>query len=160
MYSGDDETYLRKSFDGTNSIAGSIFMEGINNPEFTDVNTIIYGHNMRNLSMFGLLKKYTRDDKYYDSNKYFQIITPNYAYRYLIFAYETVDEDSDIYQISFNNDSDFESYIDTIRTMSEKETDVDVRSGDKIVTLSTCSTLSSDKRFVVHAVRVDEHAIK
>ena len=44
--------------------------------------------------------------------------------------------------------------------MSEKETDVDVRSGDKIVTLSTCSTLSSDKRFVVHAVRVDEHAIK
>ena len=160
MYSGDDETYLRKSFDGTNSIAGSIFMEGINNPEFTDVNTIIYGHNMRNLSMFGLLKKYTRDDKYYDSNKYFQIITPKYAYRYLIFAYETVDEDSDIYQISFNNDSDFESYIDIIRTMSEKETDVDVRSGDKIVTLSTCSTLSSDKRFVVHAVRVDEHAIK
>ena len=90
MYSGDDETYLRKSFDGTNSFAGSIFMEGINNPEFTDVNTIIYGHNMRNLSMFGLLKKYTRDDKYYDSNKYFQIITPNYAYRYLIFAYETL----------------------------------------------------------------------
>lgn len=160
MYSGDDETYLRKSFDGTKSIAGSIFMEGINNPEFTDGNTIIYGHNMRNLSMFGLLKKYIRDDKYYDSNKYFQIITPNCAYRYLIFAYETVDEDSGIYQISFNNDSDFESYIDTIRTMSEKKTDVDVQSGDKIVTLSTCSTISSDKRFVVHAVRVDEHAIK
>ena len=157
LYSGDDDKYLRKSFDGEDATAGSIFVEGANNSDFEDKNTIIYGHNMRNLSMFGKLKKYTREQDYYDNNKYIQIITPNMYYRYEIFAYESVNEDSDVYQISFENDAAIESYINKIRDLSERQTDIDVSVDDKIITLSTCSTLSSHKRFVVHAVRVDEH---
>ena len=157
LYSGDDDKYLRKSFDGEDATAGSIFVEGANNSDFEDKNTIIYGHNMRNLSMFGKLKKYTREQDYYDNNKYIQIITPNMYYRYEIFAYESVNEDSDVYQISFENDAAIESYINKIRDFSERQTDIDVSVDDKIITLSTCSTLSSHKRFVVHAVRVDEH---
>ena len=132
-------------------------MEGANNSDFEDKNTIIYGHNMRNLSMFGKLKKYTREQDYYDNNKYIQIITPNMYYRYEIFAYESVNEDSEVYQISFEDDAAIESYINKIRELSERQTDIDVSVDDKIITLSTCSTLSSHKRFVVHAVRVDEH---
>lgn len=157
LYSGDDDKYLRKSFDGEDATAGSIFMEGANNSDFEDKNTIIYGHNMRNLSMFGKLKKYTREQEYYDNNKYIQIITPNMYYRYEIFAYESVNEDSDVYQISFEDDAAIESYINKIRELTERKTDIDVSVDDKIITLSTCSTLSSHKRFVVHAVRVDEH---
>ena len=157
LYSGDDDKYLRKSFDGEDATAGSIFVEGANNSDFEDKNTIIYGHNMRNLSMFGKLKKYTREQDYYDNNKYIQIITPNMYYRYEIFAYESVNEDSNVYQISFEDDAAIESYINKIRELSERQTDIDVSVDDKIITLSTCSTLSSHKRFVVHAVRVDEH---
>ena len=157
LYSGDDDKYLRKSFDGEDATAGSIFMEGANNSDFEDKNTIIYGHNMRNLSMFGKLKKYTREQDYYDNNKYIQIITPNMYYRYEIFAYESVNEDSNVYQISFEDDAAIESYINKIRELSERQTDIDVSVDDKIITLSTCSTLSNHKRFVVHAVRVDEH---
>ena len=157
LYSGDDDKYLRKSFDGEDATAGSIFVEGANNSDFEDKNTIIYGHNMRNLSMFGKLKKYTREQDYYDNNKYIQIITPNMYYRYEIFAYESVNEDSNVYQISFEDDAAIESYINKIRELSERQTDIDVSVDDKIITLSTCSTLSNHKRFVVHAVRVDEH---
>ena len=157
LYSGDDDKYLRKSFDGEDATAGSIFVEGANNSDFEDKNTIIYGHNMRNLSMFGKLKKYTREQDYYDNNKYIQIITPNMYYRYEIFAYESVNENSNVYQISFEDDAAIESYINKIRELSERQTDIDVSVDDKIITLSTCSTLSNHKRFVVHAVRVDEH---
>ena len=157
LYSGDDDKYLRKSFDGEDATAGSIFVEGENNSDFEDKNTIIYGHNMRNLSMFGKFKKYTREQDFYDNNKYIQIITPNMYYRYEIFAYESVNEDSEVYQISFEDDAAIESYINKIRELSERQTDIDVSVDDKIITLSTCSTLSSHKRFVVHAVRVDEH---
>ena len=55
MYSGDDDYYLRKTFDRQHATAGSIFLEGNNNTDFNDCHTIIYGHNMKNLSMFGKL---------------------------------------------------------------------------------------------------------
>lgn len=56
LYSGDDEKYLRTDIYGNQTIAGCIFMEGMNTPDFQDYHTILYGHNMKNLSMFGSLK--------------------------------------------------------------------------------------------------------
>ena len=53
LYSGDNDKYLRTTIDGSDATAGAIFIEGGNSPDFQDQNTIVYGHNMRNLSMFG-----------------------------------------------------------------------------------------------------------
>lgn len=155
LYSGDNTTYLRTAIDMTHATAGCIFMEGANTPNFQDSHTIIYGHNMRNLSMFGKLKNY-HEDGYYEENQYFQIHTMDTVYRYQIFAYEVVEPDSFIYSVPYAPGEQFAEFLDKIYRKSEKNTGVVATDADKIITLSTCST--NDKRFVVCGVRVDSHA--
>ncbi len=157
MYSGDDEYYLRRTFEGTDAIAGSIFLEGENNTDFNDYHSIIYGHNMKNLSMFGKLKYYDRDDEYYNDHQYFQIIVDGAAYRYQIFSYENIDQYSDEYTVGFVADDNFEQFVRQMAADSIKDTGIIPTKDDKIVTLSTCSTDGDSYRFVVHGVRVDEH---
>lgn len=155
LFSGDNTTYLRTGIDMKHATAGSIFMEGVNSPNFQDSHTIIYGHNMRNLSMFGKLKYY-HEDGYYEENQYFQIHTQDTIYRYQIFAYEVVEADSFIYSVPYAPGQQFANFLDKIYRKSEKDTGVVATDADKIITLSTCS--SNDNRFVVCAVRVDSHA--
>lgn len=155
MYSGEDEKYLRTAFDGSAATAGSIFLEGANNPDFEDSHSIIYGHNMRNLSMFGKLKYYRSDKDYYADHAFFQIITGDKKYRYQIFAYEDVAEDSFVYQVPFAPGEEFQEFLDRLYRSSYADTNVVATSEDKIITLSTCST--TGRRFVVHGVRVDEY---
>lgn len=154
LYSGDDEKYLRTDIYGDTTTAGCIFLEAANNPDFNDCHTILYGHNMRNLSMFGSLKKYKTED-FYEDNQYFTIYTNDMAYRYQIFAYRDVPETDDVYSVGFAPDEIFQDFINEIMRHSYKDTGVAVTKDDKIVTLSTCST--EGNRFVVHGVRVDEH---
>ena len=78
LYSGDDEKYLRTDIYGNQTIAGCIFMEGMNTPDFQDYHTILYGHNMKNLSMFGSLKKYKTED-FYKDHQFFTIYTSECA---------------------------------------------------------------------------------
>lgn len=155
LYSGDNETYLRTAMDGSAATAGSIFLEGANSPDFEDYHTIIYGHNMRNLSMFGRLKYY-KEDGYYEDHMYFQIVTEDVIYRYQIFAYEDMAADGFVWQIGFGADDVFQEFINEIYKASYIDTGVTATKDDKIITLSTCS--STDNRFLVHAVRVDAHA--
>lgn len=157
LFSGDNEKYLRTSFDGSYATAGSLFVDGANNPKFDDSHTIIYGHNMKNLSMFGKLKFYNRDEKYYDTHQFFQILTDECIYRYQIFAYETVDDNSFIYSVPFAADDNFQTFILKIKQISQKDTGIEVSKDNKIITLSTCSTNGDQYRFVVHAVRVDTY---
>ncbi len=157
MYSGDDSYYLRKTFERESATAGSIFLEGENNPDFNDCHTIIYGHNMKNLSMFGKLKYYNRDENYYNEHQYFQILVDGKKYRYQIFSYETVDDSSDEYTVGFAADDTFGTLVSKMASASMKDTGIVPTKDDKIVTLSTCSTSGDIYRFVVHGVRVDEH---
>ena len=154
MYSGDDTTYLHTALDGSYASSGSIFMEENNHPDFQDSHTIIYGHNMRNLSMFGKLRYY-KQKEYYDNHTYFQIFTDKGIYRYQIFAYADVPADSFVYQVPYGTDDSFTSFIQQLKKQSYYDTGVDVTQKDKVVTLSTCST--TGKRFIVNAVRVDEY---
>ncbi len=156
LYSGDDETYLRTDIYGNQTTAGCIFMEGANCPDFNDNHTIIYGHNMRNLSMFGSLKKY-KEEGFYQDNQYFTIYTNEHAYRYQIFAFRDVPETSSVYTIGYGNDDTFQAFINEMIRGSYEDTGVTVTKDDKVITLSTCSTTGN--RFVVHGVRVAEHAL-
>lgn len=154
MYSGDDTTYLHTALDGSSATAGSIFIEGGNHPDMEDSHTIIYGHNMRNLSMFGKLRYYKQED-YYKDHAYFQIITNAGVYRYQIFACEEISADSFIYHVPYAADETFEQFIAKLYRLSYYDTGVVATKEDKIVTLSTCSR--SGMRFVVHGVRIDSY---
>ena len=154
LYSGDDEKYLRSDIYGNTTTAGCIFLEGACTPDFQDCHTILYGHNMRHLSMFGSLKKF-KTENFYEDHQYFTIYTDDMAYRYQVFAYRDVPETDSIYTVGFAPDDVFQKFVDEMTRHSYQDTDVAVSKDDKVMTLSTCST--EGYRFVVHAVRVDEH---
>lgn len=158
MYSGDNDKYLRTTLDGSNLQSGSIFIDGNNNPTFEDANTLIYGHNMKNLSMFGRLRYYREDDAYYKDHSYFQILVDGKKYRYQIFAYETVHETSELIQMYIQHNENYERYLEQVKKRSSIHPDIEVGRDDTVITLSTCSSGDTDGeyRFLVHAKRVDE----
>ncbi len=156
LRSEDNEKYYRTAYDNTKTTAGSIFMESLNTPDFSDLHTIIYGHNMKNLSMFGKLKYYKENDDYYDSHKYFQIIMPDRKYRYEVIAYKDVDAEGDFYTIYKKDSKDFKNFIeDKILKGSLINNNVELNDDSQVVSLSTC-TASDEKRFAVSAVKIDE----
>ncbi len=156
LYSGDNTTYLRKTYDGKASTAGSIFLDGESTPDFSDPNVLIYGHNMRDLSMFGRLRYYKTDKSYYEDHQYFQIFTAGKVYRYQIFAYCDVKDNDQIYYTYGPNPENFDGAVKHILSKSYVSTDV-YNNNDSIVTLSTCTSASDDERLVICAVRSDEH---
>lgn len=154
LYSGDNTTYLRKAYTGENVQAGSIFIDGDNSSDFSDVHTIIYGHNMKDLSMFGKLKNYVSDKAYIKDHEYFQVITEDRKYRYRIFAYKIVPGDSDVYTIYKNGSQDFLTFVNNVlKKGSYLYNDEAFSYDDHLVTLSTCS---DENRFVLSAVRCGE----
>ena len=160
LYSGDDY-YLRRNYLKEEETAGSIYIDGNNSPDLDDAHTLIYGHNMRNLSMFGNLKFYKTEEDYFENHRYFQLITETGAYRYEIFAYKDVRTLTGGIYITWKYvDDDFKKFIeDSICQGSYVDADIDVDDETHIVTLSTCS-YDSDVRFTVSAVRIDEHEWK
>lgn len=157
LYSGDDY-YLRRNYLKEEETAGSIYIDGNNSPDLDDAHTLIYGHNMSNLSMFGKLKFYKTEEDYFENHRYFQLITETGAYRYEIFAYKDVSTlTGGIYTTWKYVGDDFKKFVeDSICQGSYVDADIDVDDETHIVTLSTCS-YDSDVRFTVSAVRVDEH---
>ena len=153
MHGEDNEYYLTHTFSKERNSAGSIFMEAANHADFEDCHTIIYGHNMRNLSMFGQLKKY-KTEEFYEEHQYFTIYTEKHVYRYQIFAYYDISEIGDIYTIGFEHDEVFGEFVNKMIRRSYYDADVEVTEQDKVITLSTCS--SEGNRFVVNAKRIEE----
>lgn len=152
MYSGENEYYLKHTYSGETNSAGSIFADALNHTDFSDSHTIIYGHNMRNLTMFGSLRSY-KDPDFYEGNETFMIYTADAAYRYEIFAYYDVTDTSDIYTIWYMPDEAWAERVQRMMEDSAYDTGVTADTEDTIVTLSTCST--EGHRFVIHAKRVE-----
>ena len=110
---------------------------------------------MKDLSMFSKLRYYFSDEEYYDDHQYFQIITRDAVYRYVIFAYQDVPEDSEFFNVSFGADDYFSIFLDNMVNASLRNTGIDVTKEDKVITLSTCSTDTT--RWLVHGKRVDTY---
>lgn len=155
LHSDDNNRYLRTTYDGKKATAGSIFIEATHSRDFTDTHTIVYGHNMRNLSMFGKLKYYKTEENYYDTHQYFQIFSGNEILRYQIFAYQEVSVDSFVYQEKFTS---ARVLANKLIANSMINTGIEMKDNDKIITLSTC-TVEEDYRFVVSAVLVERYNI-
>lgn len=149
----DNSKYLKTTFENKSNIAGAIFMDYTNNSDFSDSHTVIYGHNMKNGSMFGYLKT-LRNESVCKNSPYFWICTPNGDYKYEIFSVHSEKNDSETYKLLFQPDEKFENYIEQMKEKSEVKFDVPVTKDDKIVTLSTC-TSDDSYRFVVQGKRLN-----
>lgn len=148
----DNNYYLHRTIQKTDNFAGTIFMDFQNHKNFGDRNSILYGHNMKNGSMFGMLKKY-REQETYDKSPYFWIYTKDFIYKYEIYSCAEVDQYSQDYQITFLDRASFEEFLNRTKNQSAIETGVDVEYGDTVITLSTC-TGNDTTRFIVQGKRV------
>lgn len=156
LYSGDNQTYLRTDIYGDYSIAGCIFLEGLNTPDFSDLYSILYGHNLNDDRMFGTLLKYKNDD-FYENNQYFTLYTEKVAYRYQIFAYENAVNGGAVYQIGYQPDDTYQAFLEKIKAASLKDTGISPDKTQKVLTLSTCTGDGrKNQRFAVQAVCIDE----
>ncbi len=148
----DNNQYLHTTVEGTANYSGSIFMEYQNSGDFLDSNTIIYGHNMKDQSMFGKLKLlYSHEDYLQDDT--FWVITPQGANRYKMFSMQYTTYNSDVYTL-FSGASELVADYIALR-ISESLVDFDLKSynaDSKVVTLSTCSSSSGSGRFVVQGI--------
>ena len=155
----DNSEYLHTTYQGTYNFAGTIFIDCTNRRDFSDCNTIVYGHNMKNGSMFGSLKKFLSDEETLKSSKYFWILTPENNYRYeIVSAYKTA-VNSETYTLFKGPGEDFLKYLSMVQSSSQIATNAkEMNIKDKIVTLSTC-TNDQSVRFVVQGRLSDTIAV-
>ena len=143
----DNDFYLHRTFRKVDNFAGCIFENCDNSPYFTDQNTVIYGHNMKNGSMFGQLRLFTKQETL-DKNPYFWMFTPNFIFQYRIISCAVVGITGDPYTTRFTEE-DFQKFIDDTLSRSEIDCgDVTVTTSDRLMTLSTCTGDSSTRRIL------------
>jgi sortase B len=146
----DNDKYLHTAFDGTWNGGGCIFLDCNNEGNFSDFNNILYGHHMKDGSMFRCLRGYTKEENYYDGHKQFELITPDAKYHLIVFAAYITPADSQTYTLSCGSDDAKQEFIGTAMSLSEIKTDdLAVGSSDRIVTLSTCAYDYDEARYVV-----------
>lgn len=149
--SDDDSYYLTHLYNMKSGKAGSLFIEAQNKSDFSDPNTIIYGHSMKNGSMFAYLLRFHNQD-YFDSHSYGYLITPEEDYKLVFFAAFTAQPgetgNSSPWKISFTDSEEYASWLDNMKSRSDVSSDIQVSAGDRTVTLSTCSQ-KGKKRYVV-----------
>lgn len=151
----DNEFYLHHTFEMKKNSSGCVFMDYEVNPDLTSWNTFIYGHNMKNGTMFGHLKNYINNKAVYDKDPYIYIYKPDGIYRYEIFSYYLDSVDSKMYY-TCDNFREYRAYLREATTKSVRECKAKATPDQNIVTLVTCSGAGSSKqRFFVHGVFVD-----
>ena len=151
----DDSFYLTHNLAGQESVEGAIYTERFNSKDFTDPNTVIYGHNMKNGSMFAGLHQY-EDKAFFDENREIVVYTPEKKLTYRIFAAYASGNEHIMQAYDFTDQSVFTRYLDGIFNIRDMKANIDsgmtVTDRDKILTLSTCVKGQDEKRYLVQAV--------
>lgn len=147
----DNQYYLTHTWKKWTSVVGSIFMECINDRDFSDFNTIIYGHRMNNGSMFAGLKYYKKQS-YWADHPTVYITDDNGTRKYDIFAAYEVSTQGDTYRLKFSSDQAKQAYIDYCLEQSVIDTGITPDTWDQILTLSTCTGNGHATRWIVQAV--------
>lgn len=155
MLGEDNNEYLKTSWDGKANVAGSIFLEQVNDKNFRHFNTVIYGHRMKDGSMFGSLKYYS-DENYWKKHPYVYIVDDGGVHRYEIFAAYEASLERSTYQVGFADEESRQKFLEDCMGYSDIDTGVIPEADDRIITLSTCTGTGYESRWVVQAVRRGE----
>lgn len=155
--SNDNTYYLNHTIDGEEKKEGAIFTENYNTKTFEDPNTVIYGHDMKNGSMFQSVHKYM-DRSFFDNNRDIVIYMPDQILHYKIFAAYLTDNKHLLMNYNFWSKDEYQQYLNSIFSMRDMnafiDTSTEVTTEDKIITLSTCYAGISTQRYLVQAVLV------
>ena len=151
VQAADNETYLHRSFDGSDSPAGCLFFAA---PGGDGLYRVIYGHNLHDGSMFNGLLNY-RDEDFYAANPTFTLYTPEGAGTWRIFSCHTATDMEELYRTDRTAGEEYDAFLQQLLEASEYDTGAELPEGAQVVTLSTCLTSygSGLERYAVHAYR-------
>ncbi len=157
-----DDYYLRRSIYKKYLLAGTIFSNKCNSKDFSDPVTLIYGHNMRDDTMFYMLH-YFEDKEFFDNNEYFYIYTPGHKFTYRIVSALKYDNRRITTVYDFTKESeirDFQYSILTPKFELFNSRDISLNEESKIVTLSTCFANQPEYRYLVNGVLISDEPTK
>ncbi|MBQ4562399.1 MAG: class B sortase [Clostridia bacterium] len=154
-----DLYYERRSYTGAHSVSGCIFTQYYNRPDFSDRNTVLYGHYMLDGTFFGSLHNY-KDPEFFNNNRYIYITLPDRVLVYEIFAAYETDNRHVLTLCNYSDDEDYLRYLESclnpstmVRTIREG---TQLSANDRIITLSTCVSYYtySSRRYLVQGVLI------
>lgn len=156
---GDDNSYyLNHNFEKKWSVAGWIFADYHNRFDGTDKNIVIYGHKMRDGSMFAELKNTLNEDWYLNSdNHYIAFTTPLDTFYYKIYSIYTIEPELYYINTIFNNENEFSEFLKITKGRSIYDFGVSVDVDDQVLTLSSCMDAYNQRRVVVHAKKIKKY---
>lgn len=153
--SQDNEDYLKRDFNGNYSEAGTLFMDYRNLGNFNDQHTLIYGHNMKNKSMFHNLTYY-QDPDFFSQNQLIKLSGLYETRTYKIFSVYEISADGYVFTLNFKNNADYLAYLIALEDLSLHRQDIELKANQRLLTLVTCSYGVNNGRTIVHAIEVSD----
>jgi len=148
----DNRFYLHRDINHNHSPAGTVFMDNRNSYDFSDFHTLIYGHNMRNGSMFSSLQEFNNRE-FFDENTTGYIFLPYHTYIVEWFAFANIrPDDAVVYGLNFQGLQCQVDFLAYVRRNSQHHRDIEMSALDRFVTLSTCRNDSANSRLILMGV--------
>ena len=160
QHSTDNTYYLNYNIDGSKGYPGCIYTENYNVKDFTDPLTVMYGHNMKNGSMFANLHLF-EDAEFFEENPYIFIYLEDDVLVYEIFSAGVINDDHLLYNKDYSNETEMEKYLmDSVTRSSMSQNvrdDLELTAQNKVLALSTCIANRPNNRYLVQGVLLDEN---
>ena len=154
---GDNDFYISHGINGQKSSSGAVFMDYRNKADLTDSNTILFGHNMRNGSMFAGLRQF-KSQSYRNSRPYVDLYFPDGRVRFEIYSCYEESASGENFPTLFTGKDDRNAFLSTAASRSLYKTDVAPEKSGHTLMLATCTGKGYSHRLVVHAAQIEEHA--
>ena len=155
MQSEDNSYYLRRATDGGYLYAGSLFMDYRNSSDFTDFNSVIYGHNMQNGTMFADIPNY-ENEEYFMNHSYGWLTTEDNVRLIDFFAVARTSDTSGLYLA----DPNFQEWDDQLRNCAGIYKEIDISPDDNLLTLSTCTSAEGNSRTILVGKIIEESDVE
>lgn len=152
---GDNEFYITHGIYGGKSSSGAVFMDFRNKTDLSDGNTILFGHNMRNGSMFGGLRQF-KSQSYRNSRPYVDLYFPDGRVRFEIYSCYEESASGENFPTLFTGEDDRKAFVNAAAARSLYQTGVDPEESGHTLMLVTCTGKGYSHRLVVHAAQIDD----
>lgn len=148
----DNEYYLTHTFYRKENKCGSIFVEEENSKDFKDFNTFVYGHNMKDKSMFARLNEYQEEQTFLENPEFFIYTPGDGMQRYQIYSCHVAELGAESFRYQFVDEADYVKWQKNVKEQSFYDTGVMPKDAQKTVTLMTCTPAGSNYRLLVHGI--------
>lgn len=147
----DNEYYLSRLFDGRPNASGCLFLDSRCAADLSSPNSVIYGHHMKDGSMFAVLDGY-KSQEFYEAHPSLLLLTPGGDYEAEVFSAYVAQTDAAAWRLDFADEAEFSAWLTELCAASSIDTGMSPKPTDRVLTLSTCSYEFADARLVVHCV--------